>query len=47
MKPVKLICMQCRARRASGILYRSGKRQPRCQQCIDARLLAERERGAK
>ena len=40
-------CIQCRVRKATAILYRAGKKQPRCKECIDARLRVERERRAK
>jgi hypothetical protein len=36
------VCIQCRVRKAVAILYRAGKRQPRCQPCIDARIKVER-----
>jgi hypothetical protein len=36
------VCIQCRVRKAVAVLYRAGKRQPRCQPCIDARIKVER-----
>jgi hypothetical protein len=41
-EPKPKVCIQCRVRKAVGILLRAGQRQPRCQPCIDARRRAER-----
>lgn len=40
-------CMQCRGEWAVGTILINGRRQHRCQSCINARRAADKRKGAQ
>ena len=43
--PTPKRCVQCRTRWAVATIFRAGKRQPTCAECIEARKKAESRNG--